>query len=401
MFYDENPESMNPIEGKGEEMIPEQGLPFEDIDDPMEGMSMELDDIDDDEARDLTPEELSALLGGSHGTDDFIAPAPPAGSMNPEMEKPLEDGGMGAGVETYEINDKDIMKDLPLVSEELKRPPPNFDMSPEDAAKLDLSNVGSMEHTSSVIGGSQGLEASEEMKNIFITKKRLSNLWDRIDVAQQQIRDTVPSLSLGRELYDQIELARNEMLSSADKYEEAERALNEVEMRLAIVRRSKKDGPVATLLFLYLMIWSAGFLTVVIGFGALGWGGELDPNTIAFMFTATAGSLGGIVAALNSLWKHVSLEADFSRQYTSWYIINPIMGFFLGMFVYGVMQTTYSSMFAEAGNLDPTNSWVLYILGLVIGYQQNAAFELMRRIIKMTFQLDTKSENNKAEKSGI
>lgn len=400
MLYDDNPEEFNPIEGKGEEMVPEQGLPFEDIDDPMEGLAMELDEMNDEEARDLTPEELAQLLGGSHGTEDFIAqPLPPAEMSPDEDGGPEEDGGMGAGVEEPVILESEIEGEMPLVDDDVKLPPPTSITgapSPSEMAEWDPS-VTSAQHTASRIEGSQGLEASDAMKEIFITKERLLQLWDRIDVAQQQIREKVPSLSLARELYDQVEAARNDLLSGEDKYEESERALNEVEMRIAIVERAKKDGPVATVLFLYLMLWAAVFLTAVIGFGVMGWGANFESNTIAFIFTAVAGSFGGIVGALYALWKHVSMEVDFSRQYATWYVINPIMGFFLGMFVYGVMQTGYSSMFAEAGSLDPTSSWVLYILGFVVGYQQNVAWELMRRIIKMIFQLDTYSSEKKEE----
>ncbi len=387
MFYDDDPESMNPIEGKGEEMIPEQGLPFEDIDDPAAGILTELEDIPDDEARDLTPEELAQLLGGSFGTDDFLAqPGTEAGA-------PVEDSGMGAGAAEPVLMETEIQGEIPFVENDPKLPPPTSITgmpSPSEAAMWDPS-ITSSKHTASSIGGSQGYAASEEMKGMFITKERLLQLWDRIDIAQQQIREIVPSLSLAREMYDQIETARNELLSGEDQYEEAERALNEVEMRISIVERNKRDGPVATALFFYLMIWSGLFLTVLIGFGMMGWGINIESNTVVFIFSAIAGSFGGIVGALYSLWKHVSLEVDFNRQYSTWYITNPIMGFFLGMFVFGVMQSGYSSMFSGE-DLDITKPWAVYLLGFIVGYQQNVAWELMRRIIKLMFQLDPSKE---------
>ena len=48
------------------------------------------------------------------------------------------------------------------------------------------------------------------------------------------------------------------------------------------------------------------------------------------------GAIGGIIGALYSLHWHVSVQQDFDRQYTLWYVVQPFMGFvFGGLFLPG------------------------------------------------------------------
>ena len=72
------------------------------------------------------------------------------------------------------------------------------------------------------------------------------------------------------------------------------------------------------------------------------------------------------------------------------------MGFILGGFIYAVMQTGFISLYGGGGNtLEITSTpWIIFVLALIVGYQQNVAWDLMRRIIKVMFQIDSKGNRS-------
>ena len=98
---------------------------------------------------------------------------------------------------------------------------------------------------------------------------------------------------------------------------------------------------------------------------------------------AGAGAVGGIVGGLYALWKHVSQEMDFSKQYWMWYITNPIMGFFLGVFVFLVMRVGMLTLTIGSEIPEVTSPLAIYALAFIVGFQQNVAYELMRRVLQV------------------
>jgi hypothetical protein len=229
--------------------------------------------------------------------------------------------------------------------------------------------------------GSAHLESEEEMMELFITRDRMMSLWTRIDQAQQEVREKVPGLRLARNLIEQLERARNEILAGMENYEEAERTISEVEMRISVLERAKQDNWAAIALFLYEILWAIG---LVIFFVTIS-GQELTDNLLLTQ-SAAWGSLGGITGAFYALWKHVSREMDFSKRFSLWYISNPIMGLVLGAFVFLVTKFSLISLFSGTGEQEITSPFVIYMLAFVVGYQQNVAWALIRRVIKV-FQL--------------
>lgn len=383
MFSDDKSDyDISPVEGTGEEMIPDKGLPFEDVDDPMEGMLAQLDDMDDEDARDLTPEELTELLGGEQGTEDFLAEI-----VDQESGQMSEvDGGMGA-VEPI-FRDNQLEEEIGLPDSELRTPPPASIAGmpvPSSLTNWDPS-VTSAVPTTLVGETSQDLDAEDQILKMLITKERVLRLWDRIDEVQKMIREKIPSLELARDMYDQIETARNEILAGRQNYEEAERALNEVELRIAIVGQSKRDAPIATALFFYEVIWAVVFF-VSASMMSQGTFPGVTTAGLEIGFSAIFGGFGGVVGAFYTLWRHVSRELDFHRQYFMWFLSNPLMGIILGIFVYAVMQTGLSSLYGGIGQADVSNPWIIYMLAFVVGYQQNVAWDLIRRIIRVIFQI--------------
>lgn len=364
MPFDEiNDLNGDPIEGKGKEILPERGMPFEDVTDDLE------QEIALGVPRDVTPDELAELF-------------------NEVSESNLKglgtdwlDSASGMAAAEPIMTEADfVSQDLP--DEGIDAPPPGGGL-PGAIARLRITEPD-LAAGWTEIGkrpGSAHLKGEDAMLDLFVTRDRMMSLWIRIDQAQQEIRAKVPSLPLARELIEQLERARNEILAGAENFEEAERTISEVELRISVLDRAKQENWVAVVLFLYEVLWAIGLVTFFITINQ-----QPLTDNILLVQSAAWGSLGGIAGAFYALWKHVSREMDFSKQYSLWYITNPIMGLVLGAFVFLATKFSLTSLFSGLGEQEITSPFVIYLLAFVVGYQQNVAWALIRRIIKV-FQL--------------
>lgn len=361
MPFDEmNYSDGDPIEGKGNEILPDRGMPFEEVaDESAEDLSLGA-------PRDVTPEELAGLF-------DRVSPGNLKGLDTDWLES---DSGMGAAEPVMTEGDF-ISQDIPFDEPDLP-PPLSQPQSSLTSIQVIDPDLAAGWREISERPGSAHLEGEGEMMHLFVTRERMMNLWTRIEQAQQEIREKVPNLPLARELIEQLERARNEILAGMENFEEAERTISEVEMRITVLERAKQDNWIAVALFLYEILWSIGLVILFINLS----GQELSDN-ILLAQSAVWGSLGGITGAFYALWKHVSREMDFSKQYSLWYITNPIMGLVLGAFVFLVTNFTLLSLFSGTGEQEITSPFVIFLLAFIVGYQQNVAWALIRRVVKV------------------
>ena len=222
--------SDNPLEGTGGEMLPDKGLPFDDIGDDYETITDVLDEIDAPSGDHLAGEEVSDFLEDSISTLAGVSSVSP-----PESDR---DRGLGA-VEPILTDDEFPIRaglpdmEIPLPTEESARGMPIY----SEAALLDPSAAAAL-YDPNFRGGSNSLDADRALIELFITKPRLEKLWLRIEQAQKDINDKVPNLNIARGLLDQLERARNEIMAGRDNFEETERSVGEVELRIAITLRS-------------------------------------------------------------------------------------------------------------------------------------------------------------------
>ena len=95
------------------------------------------------------------------------------------------------------------------------------------------------------------------------------------------------------------------------------------------------------------------------------------------------GGLGGVIGALYSLYWHVAKVRDFDKQYTMWYIVQPVIGLLLGALVYlligpGVL-TARGVMESETVAL----SFFPYAVACIAGFRQRFVLEMIDRVIQV------------------
>jgi hypothetical protein len=250
-------------------------------------------------------------------------------------------------------------------------------------------------HQSPVIVGD--LQPDSQQLEKQITDDRVGRLMNRAENAQRRINDEIDSIELARELLELLRSASTLIISGKDKYEEAERSLNEVEYRLSYSRRVKVwSDAIAYRLLAYEVFW-----LMTLGLGALfipsvlstllgqlnTWAPNSLPDFILqddlFLGVSTAlwGGLGGVVGAMFALWRHVSLKQDFNPQHKMWYYTQPIMGIPIGVVVFLLVRIGIG--FTVEGVLNFSSPYAIYMVAWIAGFQQNVLYEIIRQMLKI------------------
>lgn len=235
----------------------------------------------------------------------------------------------------------------------------------------------------------------EAMIKFLITDERVDELWRRIDAAEKRaVGDNNLGSGERREALDNIRGARNLLLGGKQNYEDALRYVVEVESDLTQATRLKSWSlTYGVMLLFYNIAWLAALgvlLTYAKQVVTMFAGSGVDQT---FFITVLCGGLGGVSGALRSMWVHIAKDRDFDPQFLMWYLINPILGAVLAIFAYWVAQLGLVTMSGGTGTGATGNGvFVLYVLGWLVGFQQNVAYQLVEQAIKMIFKRDETSK---------
>ena len=227
-------------------------------------------------------------------------------------------------------------------------------------------------------------------------------LYDRVAISMST------NIDAARVAMDLLHEARG-LLASGEPSDlhAAERRLNEVKARLHQVERvGRWSQTYGWGLFIYEIAFILLFLAALVydrnlasllsssGSSALSGGAEglsQIPRAISAAFPPWSsmlwGGLGGAVAAIFSLQRHVAELSDFDRRYTVWYLIQPFSGMMLGGVVYlamvillglaGLMSGASSD--ARPGEL--ATYWIPSLVACLAGFRQKYAFDIVEKFL--------------------
>ncbi|NJN96660.1 MAG: hypothetical protein HC875_22380, partial [Anaerolineales bacterium] len=83
-----------------------------------------------------------------------------------------------------------------------------------------------------------------------------------------------------------------------------------------------------------------------------------------------------------SLYWRVAVKQNFDRQYLMYYLVQPIMGFFLGAITHLIITAGFLT-FNNASGADSTITVILQmVIGFVAGFRQRVVYELIDRIVQ-------------------
>jgi len=146
------------------------------------------------------------------------------------------------------------------------------------------------------------------------------------------------------------------------------------------------------------LLWGAAFITLFILLNHTWFQDLLAPSTGSvlsvdgevFLRAMIWGGLGGVVAVLYSLFKHVG-RRDFDSQYNLSYVGKPFLGLVLGATAYMIFQLMMTVGILPAGLQTASGTsitvtpWIIYPLAWAGGFKENRVFDLVDRVIKRLF----------------
>ena len=226
-------------------------------------------------------------------------------------------------------------------------------------------------------------------------------LYDRVAISMST------NIEAARLAMDLLHEARGLLASGEPRdVHAAERRLNEVKARLHQVERiGRWSQTYGWGLFVYEILFILAFLAALV----------YDRNIASWLGSATAsglsggeglsqipkaisaayppwssmlwGGLGGAVAAIFSLQRHVAELSDFDRRYTVSYLIQPFSGMMLGSVVYLIMAILLGLaglMSGASGDAHPgelASYWIPSLIACLAGFRQKYAFDIVEKFL--------------------
>jgi hypothetical protein len=233
--------------------------------------------------------------------------------------------------------------------------------------------------------------------------ERIRALEQAIDEAYEGVRLEVgDNRDITTECYNQLLKARDIVLRrDAARIAQAEYYVESVRARLRRAAQSeatarKYQWPI----LIWGLLWFAAFLTLLILLNE-NWFREAilpsgDGNTLVdldiFLSTMIWGGIGGVVAVLYSLFKHVG-QRTFDVHYSLSYLGKPFMGLILGATVYMVFNLVIRALgilpagAEEAGTVTvpAVAPGVMYLVAWASGFKENRVFDLVDQGMKRVF----------------
>jgi hypothetical protein len=248
-------------------------------------------------------------------------------------------------------------------------------------------------------------ELTEEEKAQILTwlgEQRIQEMGSAIDEAYAEVRSTVASNEgITTECGNKLLKARDIVLRrDVAKMAQAEYYVEWVRARL---KRAVDSDAAARkyqwLILIWGLLWFSGLLALLILLNE-NWfrAAILSSNSSnalvdmeVFLSTMIWGGIGGVVAVLYSLFKHVG-QRDFDTHFGLSYIGKPFLGLIIGATVYmafsllirtlGIFPVTVEGTAQVA--LPSLAPGVMYLVAWVGGFKENRIFELMDRTMKRT-----------------
>lgn len=230
------------------------------------------------------------------------------------------------------------------------------------------------------------------LRNMLVTPKRITELWEEIDeVYDMVVNDVRGHFETTEAAIADLQKAKMLLMSSEDNYDNAQQLLMHVKARLRLEQKVRSwTRTRGTWLAIYLIAWL--FLITLLSFMTNRVSAVMDlfvPSWMVSMYLpALFGGMGGVIGALWVLIKHAAQKRDFDPIHTTWYVTNPFMGLALGVIAYlvvwggGNVLTSVASpgatTFTEAGE----TSIALYLICLIVGFNQNLLWRLLDKFIK-------------------
>lgn len=224
-----------------------------------------------------------------------------------------------------------------------------------------------------------------ELSEAHELQDEIARLYEEVNQVLATRREvTGHALSLLRE-------ARTIVYTQPDRLYRARHNVRQVHTILERAKQNRQSSSAHGLrLFGYLLFWflfcTAGIVLVlwyrdvIQGLGAPDSTWSL--HSLPFLLTVFAGGIGGALGATAALVGQIRERRGFDRQYSIRYLIQPIMGVVLGIFVYLATNLFYNALAVDFVR----SIWLRFtpvLLGLLVGLWQELVYSLLYRVVAL------------------
>lgn len=239
---------------------------------------------------------------------------------------------------------------------------------------------------------------------------RIAELSAAIDAIYEEVRLAVgENEALTTDLYNQLLKARDILIRrDAQRIAQAEYYIEQVRVRLRRAAESETAAQKAQWpLMAWGLLWGTAFLAMLILAGTDLLQGLFQPASEAqslvevdiFLSAMLWGGIGGAVAVLYSLFKHIGMR-DFDRHYVISYVGKPFMGLIVGATVYMVVALVVRALgiapagqaVAEVETAPAISPGVVYLVAWAAGFKENRLLALVDRLMKQLFGSSKKED---------
>ncbi len=238
---------------------------------------------------------------------------------------------------------------------------------------------------------------SQELLARFVTDERLEALWQEIERLQAALPQRLKGLPARADAYQRELLQASALLlQNRANYDDVRAIITRLQVDLARDEQIEADirrykPRLLLYLILVLVLWVILMLLEPIVARSLGDG--LGMQAISAVYHPTLfGVLGAILRAYFTLNKHTVQLRDFDPAHLSWYIMNPVIGGVMGLlmtlvFGAGIVSTVGLGALEQVQpEVVGQYPFLLWVLCVVAGYNQNVVLRLLARLLRGTGQ---------------
>ncbi|MBN1937507.1 MAG: hypothetical protein JW934_22810 [Anaerolineae bacterium] len=229
-----------------------------------------------------------------------------------------------------------------------------------------------------------------------IPPKERIELWHEINTLYERVaqelathKDQKPALTLLRE-------AQDILMEKPRQFDEAKYKVNQVktllQRRNAVITSTRTNAwwvfgyDILWIIVLFLLVFFVNPKFAKTGIEAL-W------NTLLW------GGIGGVVGGFYGLYRHASELQDFDKQYTMWYVAQPIIGLLLGGAIHLIMNAGFLAVNVEGTEV--TMQWLPALLAFLGGFRQRFVLDLIANVVdRLSPPRESSSPGKKDEEAG-
>jgi hypothetical protein len=360
-----------------------------------------------DEPVPVTPEMEQAFIKEAYAAE--APPDPVAETPAPTMEVTMQ--------EQDQDQEQALFESPPPEVEDVSsgvlppRPSPTFMDLHFEPAEAETRDIQEKEHAVKPLELPDRELTEEERAAIlaWYTDEKSQELEDEIVKTYDQIRRKVAeNESVTNQAYNNLLKARDILLRrEAAKIPQAEYYIEQTQALLKRVEVSESAAAKYQWgILAWGIFWAVAYLAILILLGHQWFADLIAPtapnannliDTEVFVSAMVWGGIGGAVAILYSLFKHVG-DRDFDPQYNISYVGKPFLGVIIGATAYMVLNLMIrvlgifpAGLEGVAGATSPTVApGVIYLLAWAAGFKENRILDLVDRLMKQIFSPEEK-----------